>query len=253
MEKLYFGCNQVGPSHFSYKVIHPINNSDLIILKLLLSTYYHSLFDLNLFFNFVLLLDTNLSIISHHVNHELMSSVIKLCPGLNFKEENIGKTSISECFKRNKESVINPRENENPAFQCLTNCTFPIIVNNKTIAYLSAFFMHSKKDKLSIEFFKLFAQSIESNFKLHSIKVNITEYACKIMLPNFSIESLSTSEREVLNQINKGYSNKEIASRLFISENTVKSYLQLILQKLSCENRTQIAVNSILYSLLKLT
>ncbi|MHB8062899.1 MAG: LuxR C-terminal-related transcriptional regulator [Ruminiclostridium sp.] len=241
-----------GNSSSFYKIRSPMNDSDLIALKLFLSTSYDSLFISNLYYNFVILLDTNLSIVSFHENRELMISDIKLCTGLNFKEENMGKTSVSECFNNQDTSVMDSDKNENPAFHSLTNCTIPIIVKDKAIAYLSAFFLHSKNDEFSVDYFKLFARSLESSFKLHSLEFSITEYACKIMLPAFSTDSLSTAELEVLNQLNKGYSNKEISNRLFKSENTVKSCVQIISQKLSCSNRTQIAVNSILYSILKL-
>lgn len=235
----------------SYKIIQPTMDSNLITIKLFLSSAYHSLFESNLFYNFIILLDTNLSIVSYHINKELMISNIKLCQGLNFREENMGKTSVSECLHKQTTCVMYYYNNENTAFQSLTNCTIPVMINDEIVAYLSTFFMHSKYDEISIYHFKLFAKALDSTLKYHTLKTNITEYACKIMLPTFSTASLSSCELEVLNQITKGYTNKEIANRLFISENTVKSYVQIICQKLSCENRTQIAVNSVLYSILK--
>lgn len=242
------GINKFWPS---YKVIHPIMDSNLTTLKLFLSSSYYSLFESNLYFNFVMLLDTNLSIVSYHINKELMISNIQLCQGLSFTKENMGKSSVSECLHKKNISIMYYYDNENIAFQSLTNCTIPIIVNDKIVAYLSTFFMNSKFDQISIDFFKLFAKSLDNTLMYHTLKINLTEYACKIMLPAFSTTSLSSCELEVLEQINRGYTNKEIANRLFISENTVKSYVQIISQKLSCENRTQIAVNSVLYSILK--
>lgn len=235
----------------SYKIINPVIDSSLVTIKLFLASSYYSLFDSNLFYNFVILLDTNLSIISYHINKELMISNINLCPGLNFREENMGISSVSECLHKQETNVMYYNQNQNIAFQCLTNCTIPVIINDKTVAYLSTFFMHSKYDEISINYFKMYAKLLDSTLQFHTLKFNITEYACKTMLPTFTTESLSSCELEVLDQINKGYTNKEIANRLFISENTVKSYLQIISQKLSCENRTQIAVNSVLYSILK--
>lgn len=252
MKKIHNEHNSEEEKFFSsYKIIHPLNDLDLITIKVFLSKFYPNLFDSNLYYNFVMLFDTNLSIVSYHVNKKFMVSDIKLCTGLNFKEEFMGKTSVSECQKNQDLSVIYYHQNENPAFQSLSNCTIPIIIKDKVIAYLSTFFMHSNKDEFSVDYFKMFTQSLEINSKLYSLKINISEYACKIMLPNFSMDSLSNTELEVLNEMNKGYSNKEIANRLFISENTVKSYVQIISQKLSCANRTQVAVNSILYSILK--
>ena len=55
-------------------------------------------------------------------------------------------------------------------------------------------------------------------------------------------ESLTDREREVLSQIAKGSTNKDIASALFISENTVRAHVRTLMQKLHLENRTQLAV-----------
>jgi len=52
---------------------------------------------------------------------------------------------------------------------------------------------------------------------------------------------LTVREREVLEQVTLGRSNKEIAAALAISENTVKNHLKNILEKLHLENRVQAA------------
>ena len=52
---------------------------------------------------------------------------------------------------------------------------------------------------------------------------------------------LSPREQEVLELLTKGASNKEIASSLGISNNTVKNHLKNILEKLHLENRVQAA------------
>jgi len=52
---------------------------------------------------------------------------------------------------------------------------------------------------------------------------------------------LSEREREVLAFLAQGASNREIASRLFITEGTVKNHVSNILSKLQAENRTQAA------------
>jgi DNA-binding NarL/FixJ family response regulator len=52
---------------------------------------------------------------------------------------------------------------------------------------------------------------------------------------------LSPREKEVLELITRGKSNKEIASALDIAENTVKNHLKNILEKLHLENRVQAA------------
>jgi len=53
---------------------------------------------------------------------------------------------------------------------------------------------------------------------------------------------LTAREVEVLKMVAEGATNKEIASALFITENTVKNHLRNILSKLHLQNRIQAAV-----------
>ncbi len=50
---------------------------------------------------------------------------------------------------------------------------------------------------------------------------------------------ISKREYEVLQLINKGYSNKEIAEQLFLSESTIKTHVSNLLVKLNAKRRTQ--------------
>lgn len=52
---------------------------------------------------------------------------------------------------------------------------------------------------------------------------------------------LSEREREILGLVADGYTNKEIAQKLFITENTAKVHVKNILQKLELRNRQQAA------------
>ncbi|WP_077624455.1 response regulator [Sediminibacillus massiliensis] len=56
------------------------------------------------------------------------------------------------------------------------------------------------------------------------------------------LNELTKREREVLKEISKGLSNKEIASCLFIAEKTVKTHVSNILSKLELHDRTQAAL-----------
>ena len=52
--------------------------------------------------------------------------------------------------------------------------------------------------------------------------------------------ALSPREREVLDHVSQGLTNKEVAERLYISENTVKYHMKNILDKLHLRNRSQV-------------
>ncbi len=58
-------------------------------------------------------------------------------------------------------------------------------------------------------------------------------------------EALSDRERQVLELLVTGMTNKEIAEALVITENTVKTYLTNILAKLHLQNRIQAAVYAV--------
>ncbi|HBA70673.1 MAG TPA: DNA-binding response regulator, partial [Geobacter sp.] len=51
---------------------------------------------------------------------------------------------------------------------------------------------------------------------------------------------LSNKEREVVMNISQGLTNKEIASQLYISEQTVKTHINSIFKKLNMTRRTQL-------------
>jgi DNA-binding NarL/FixJ family response regulator len=55
-------------------------------------------------------------------------------------------------------------------------------------------------------------------------------------------EPLSSREREVLALISRGYSNREIAEQLVISEKTARTHVSRVLNKLGLSSRTQAAL-----------
>lgn len=63
-------------------------------------------------------------------------------------------------------------------------------------------------------------------------------------VPKFDYDAYNISEREleVVELIADGLSNKEIATKLYLSEGTVRNYLSTILEKLELHNRTQLAI-----------
>jgi DNA-binding NarL/FixJ family response regulator len=56
------------------------------------------------------------------------------------------------------------------------------------------------------------------------------------------LKSLTEQERRILEHIAEGLTNREIASKMFLAEKTVKNYVSSLLAKLGLERRTQAAV-----------
>lgn len=65
-----------------------------------------------------------------------------------------------------------------------------------------------------------------------------------------NLQDLTPRELEVLRLIGRGYSNREIAQELFISERTVKNHVSSILSRLNLRDRTQVALLANKYPIL---
>lgn len=68
----------------------------------------------------------------------------------------------------------------------------------------------------------------------------------------FTPEQLSAREREVLILASKGFSSKEVAARLFISERTVQTHLASIYDKLGAKNKTEALLLALKYGVVTL-
>ncbi|MHC0552069.1 response regulator [Salinicoccus sp. CNSTN-B1] len=64
--------------------------------------------------------------------------------------------------------------------------------------------------------------------------------------------ALSAREIEVLKEIVRGKSNREIGEALYVSEKTVKTHVSHILNKLEVTDRTQAVIYAIKYNIIKL-
>jgi DNA-binding NarL/FixJ family response regulator len=73
----------------------------------------------------------------------------------------------------------------------------------------------------------------------------MTELARPAAAPDAGPDRLTDREIEVLELVTAGLRNKEIASRLGISENTAKFHLRNILEKLHAESRTELAARAV--------
>lgn len=60
--------------------------------------------------------------------------------------------------------------------------------------------------------------------------------------PDFSTFGITEKELDIIAIVAEGLSNKEIATRLYLSEGTVRNSLSTILEKLNLRDRTQLAI-----------
>lgn len=80
---------------------------------------------------------------------------------------------------------------------------------------------------------------------VNSGKKYIPQDIAGILSENFGREDLTPSEQKILEFITKGQSNKEIAFDLNVSENTVKTHVKNIFDKLNVSDRTSAATSAI--------
>ena len=82
--------------------------------------------------------------------------------------------------------------------------------------------------------------------QLSMMSANSTYFPEELFVP------LSSREMEILQQIARGLSNKEIAKQLGISRQTVKNHMTSILRKLSVNDRTQAALYALRHGWIRL-
>ncbi|MBX9693781.1 MAG: response regulator transcription factor [Cyanobacteria bacterium] len=63
-------------------------------------------------------------------------------------------------------------------------------------------------------------------------------------------ESLSSRERDVLELLVKGLTNKEIGEKLYITRDTVKTHIRHIMEKLAAKDRTDAAVKAVQHKII---
>ena len=94
-------------------------------------------------------------------------------------------------------------------------------------------------------------------FEANDIRKILDKGLAEELLETFEVgrvtEPLSTREMEILTCITRGMSNKEIATKLGISHQTVKNHVTAILHKLGVNDRTQATILAIQYGWVRLT
>jgi DNA-binding NarL/FixJ family response regulator len=80
---------------------------------------------------------------------------------------------------------------------------------------------------------------VEAIRQVHAGKKRIPAEIAAHLAEHYSDEALTVREVEVLKQIAGGNRNRDIADKLFITEETVKVHIKHIMEKLSATDRTQ--------------
>jgi len=75
--------------------------------------------------------------------------------------------------------------------------------------------------------------------QVHAGKKRIPAQVAAHLAEHVADESLTAREVEVLNQLAEGNRNRDIAEKLFITEETVKVHIKHIMEKLGASDRTQ--------------
>jgi DNA-binding NarL/FixJ family response regulator len=83
-------------------------------------------------------------------------------------------------------------------------------------------------------------------------KKYIPQAIADILSESFGQEELTPSERKILRFVTSGQSNKEIAFNLDISENTVKTHVKNLFDKLGVSDRTSAATLAIRRGLVRI-
>ncbi|MFC5862905.1 response regulator [Acidicapsa dinghuensis] len=82
-------------------------------------------------------------------------------------------------------------------------------------------------------------QMLETIRRVHAGKKHIPSEVAALLAEHVGEESLSKRELEVLQKIAGGNRNSDIASLLYISEETVKGHVRNIMEKLGASDRTE--------------
>jgi DNA-binding NarL/FixJ family response regulator len=75
--------------------------------------------------------------------------------------------------------------------------------------------------------------------QVHAGKKRIPQEVAARLAEHLGDEALSEREVEVLQRVMAGNRNRDVAERLYISEETVKAHIKHILEKLGASDRTQ--------------
>jgi DNA-binding NarL/FixJ family response regulator len=187
-----------------------------------------------------------LSVDDHPLLHEGLATIIKNQPDLLLVAEASNGSEAIKQFREHKpdvtlmdlrlpdmsgiDSMIAIRS-EFPAARIIILTTFAgdVEIQRALEAGARAYMLKSMPPKELVEVIR----------QVHAGKKRIPAEIAAHLAEHYSDESLTVREIEVLGQIASGNRNRDIAEKLFITEETVKVHIKHIMEKLGASDRTQ--------------
>ena len=132
---------------------------------------------------------------------------------------------IKESFKHIKIIVFNKNNDKNIFIKCLKNKIESCICD-----------INESDDLLYI------VKSVIRGKKYYDLDILDELMSNEETFNKNLYETLTERESQVLHMVGLGYSNKEIAKKLYISEHTIKKHITSILSKLDMKNRKDLII-----------
>jgi DNA-binding NarL/FixJ family response regulator len=186
------------------------------------------------------------SVDDHPLLHEGIATIIRTQPDMQLvAEANTGQEAIQQ-FRKHKpdvtlmdlrlpdisgiDAMISIRS-EFPEARIIILTTFEgdVEIQRALAAGARAYLLKSMPPK----------EMVEAIRKVHAGKKPIPPQIAAHLAEHYSDESLTSREIEVLREIAGGNRNRDIAGKLFITEETVKVHIKHIMEKLGASDRTQ--------------
>lgn len=187
-----------------------------------------------------------LSVDDHPLMHEGIATVIRSQPDMQLVAEASNGREAIERFRQHKPDVtlmdlrlpdmsgvdaMVAIRSEFPEARVVILTTFAgdVEIQHALAAGARAYILKSMPPKDLVEVIR----------QVHAGKRRIPPEIAAHLAEHYSDESLTSREVEVLRQIAGGNRNRDIADKLFITEETVKVHIKHIMEKLGASDRTQ--------------
>jgi len=182
----------------------------------------------------------------HPLVHEGIATVIRNQPDMTLIAEAFNGRDAVQKFREHKPDVVLldlrlpdmsgidtmiTIRNELPEARAIILTTFEgdVEIQRALAAGARAYVLKSMPPKELVEVIR----------KVHAGKKPIPPQIAAQLAEHYGDESLTEREIDVLRQIAGGNRNRDIAEKLFISEETVKVHIKHVMEKLGASDRTQ--------------